>query len=60
MTADGQDDHGDRHEGTGSCRCTGSLSASVVQRALPWNVMKKRRDMLEAHGDAGTDQGVVP
>ena len=31
--------------GPDSCGCTGAPSASVVQRALPWNVMKKRRDM---------------
>ena len=31
--------------GPDSCGCTGAPSASVVQRALPWKVMKNRRDM---------------
>ena len=32
--------------GPDSCGCTGpSTSRSVVQRALPWKIMKKRRDM---------------
>ena len=39
---DGQDDHRHRHERAATRAGGGSL---VVQRFLPWNVMKNRRDM---------------